>query len=146
MPAVGHLERSGSSARIGVATAHQSDLALAANEAPILYPSDAREIIAYGLAALSRYSGLVVGLKRVNETADCTQVVDLDVAAFQLNPQGRVPSLALDEGSVLTQSPAILEYLERGLSRTFSAAGRSRPARPGSGGRGDRRLRHSPAA
>lgn len=29
-----------------------------------------------------------------------------------LNPQRRVPSLALDDGSVLTQSPAILEYLE----------------------------------
>ncbi len=29
-----------------------------------------------------------------------------------LNPQGRVPSLVLDNGSVLTQSPAILEYLE----------------------------------
>ena len=29
-----------------------------------------------------------------------------------INPQGRVPSLVLDDGSTLTQSPAILEYLE----------------------------------
>lgn len=29
-----------------------------------------------------------------------------------INPQGRVPSLVLDDGSVLTQSPAIIEYLE----------------------------------
>ncbi|MCY1211994.1 Maleylpyruvate isomerase [compost metagenome] len=29
-----------------------------------------------------------------------------------LNPQGRVPSLRLDDGQVLTQSPAIIEYLE----------------------------------
>ncbi|NRH41066.1 maleylacetoacetate isomerase [Pseudomonas sp. MS15a(2019)] len=29
-----------------------------------------------------------------------------------LNPQGRVPSLRLDSGEVLIQSPAILEYLE----------------------------------
>lgn len=29
-----------------------------------------------------------------------------------INPQGRVPSLALDDGTVLIQSPAILEYLE----------------------------------
>ncbi|GLZ85681.1 maleylacetoacetate isomerase [Metapseudomonas resinovorans] len=29
-----------------------------------------------------------------------------------LNPQGRVPSLRTDDGRVLTQSPAIIEYLE----------------------------------
>jgi len=29
-----------------------------------------------------------------------------------INPQGRVPSLVLDDGTALTQSPAILEYLE----------------------------------
>ena len=34
-------------------------------------------------------------------------------AAYRaINPQGRVPSLVLDDGTVLTQSPAILEYLE----------------------------------
>ena len=30
----------------------------------------------------------------------------------ELNPQGRVPTLVLDDGTVLTQSPAIVEYLE----------------------------------
>jgi maleylacetoacetate isomerase len=29
-----------------------------------------------------------------------------------INPQGRVPSLVLDDGTVLVQSPAIIEYLE----------------------------------
>lgn len=29
-----------------------------------------------------------------------------------LNPQGRLPALQLDDGTVLTQSPAIIEYLE----------------------------------
>lgn len=29
-----------------------------------------------------------------------------------LNPQGRVPALGIDDGSVLIQSPAIIEYLE----------------------------------
>lgn len=29
-----------------------------------------------------------------------------------VNPQGRVPSLVLDDGAILTQSPAIIEYLE----------------------------------
>ena len=30
----------------------------------------------------------------------------------RINPQQRVPSLILDDGTVLTQSPAIIEYLE----------------------------------
>ncbi|SHM91645.1 maleylacetoacetate isomerase [Pseudomonas asturiensis] len=29
-----------------------------------------------------------------------------------VNPQGRVPALRLDDGTVITQSPAIIEYLE----------------------------------
>ena len=33
-------------------------------------------------------------------------------AYLALNPQGRVPALRTDEGDVLTQSPAIIEYLE----------------------------------
>lgn len=31
---------------------------------------------------------------------------------LKLNPQGRVPALRTDDGDVLTQSPAIIEYLE----------------------------------
>lgn len=30
----------------------------------------------------------------------------------RLNPQGRVPTLVLEDGSVITQSPAIIEYIE----------------------------------
>ena len=33
-------------------------------------------------------------------------------AYLAINPQGRVPALGTDEGGVLTQSPAIIEYLE----------------------------------
>ena len=33
-------------------------------------------------------------------------------AYLAINPQGRVPALRTDEGSVLTQSPAVIEYLE----------------------------------
>lgn len=65
-------------------TAHQSDLALAAHDVPILYPSDISDVISFGTAglAMSRYSGLMVGLKFVNETADCTQAIDLDCASL----------------------------------------------------------------
>lgn len=33
-------------------------------------------------------------------------------AFLAINPQGRVPALRTDEGAILTQSPAIIEYLE----------------------------------
>lgn len=60
-------------------TAHQSDLTLASWGVPVLYPGSVAEIIELGLAAvaMSRFSGLLVGLKLVNETADGSAVVDL---------------------------------------------------------------------
>jgi indolepyruvate ferredoxin oxidoreductase len=59
-------------------TAHQSDLTLASWGVPVLYPSSVSEILELGLAAfaLSRFSGLIVGLKLVNETADGTGILD----------------------------------------------------------------------
>lgn len=70
-------------------TAHQSDLTLASYGVPVLYPSSTAEIIELGLAgiALSRYSGLLVGLKLVNETADGSAVVDLEAPAEFVLPQ-----------------------------------------------------------
>src|SRR5688572_631936 len=66
-------------------TAHQSDHALAAHDIPILYPASVAEILEFGLAgfALSRFSGLLVGLKIVNETADATAVVTIDSGSYR---------------------------------------------------------------
>ncbi|MGE0802588.1 MAG: indolepyruvate ferredoxin oxidoreductase family protein [Lautropia sp.] len=57
--------------------AHHSEQAMAANNVPVLYPSNPGEIIRFGLLgyALSRYSGCWVGLKLVNETVEQTTVV-----------------------------------------------------------------------
>ena len=62
--------------------AHQSDLALAAHEVPVFYPSDVNDILKFALAgiAMSRECGLLAGLKLVNETADCTQSVRFSLA------------------------------------------------------------------
>ena len=59
--------------------AHQSDQALAANDIPVLHPSTVQEYIDFGLHgfSLSRFSALWVGLKCLNETADCTATVTL---------------------------------------------------------------------
>ncbi|HEY8351370.1 MAG TPA: indolepyruvate ferredoxin oxidoreductase family protein, partial [Sphingomonadales bacterium] len=61
-------------------TAHQSDITLASWEVPVLYPSTLSEVLEYGLAgfAMSRFSGALVALKLVNETAESTAVVDFD--------------------------------------------------------------------
>jgi indolepyruvate ferredoxin oxidoreductase len=66
-------------------TAHQSDLALAAHDIPVLYPATVSEILELGLAGieLSRFSGLLVGLKIVNETADTTSTVNVDTDGYR---------------------------------------------------------------
>jgi indolepyruvate ferredoxin oxidoreductase len=88
-----HALRNGAAAKGGVlavfgddhpgkssTVAHQSDPSLAAIGMPVLYPATLEELIAYGLYgwAASRASGLWVGLKCVNETAEATAVVRLD--------------------------------------------------------------------
>jgi indolepyruvate ferredoxin oxidoreductase len=69
-------------------TAHQSDLTLASYEVPILYPATVGEVVELGLAAIamSRFSGLLVGLKLVNETADGSAVVATDGLPEFLEP------------------------------------------------------------
>ncbi len=58
-------------------TAHQSDTMLSANGIPVLFPATIADLIDYGLYgwALSRFSGLWIGLKCVNETAEATATV-----------------------------------------------------------------------
>jgi indolepyruvate ferredoxin oxidoreductase len=63
---------------------HQSEQALAANSLPSLYPSNVEEIIEFGLLgiAMSRYTGLWVGLKTINETVEQTSIVDISIPAI----------------------------------------------------------------
>lgn len=78
-------------------TAHQSDLTLASWGVPVLYPSSVSEILEFGLAgiAMSRFAGLLVGLKLVNETADGTQILEASpMPAFVL------PEITTPEGGV----------------------------------------------
>ncbi len=60
-------------------TAHQSDQAVAAHSIPILYPATISDYLEFGLQgiAMSRYSGLWVGIKCVNETVENTATVDV---------------------------------------------------------------------
>lgn len=85
-------------------TAHQSDITLASWEVPVLYPSSVSEILHLGLAgiALSRYSGLVVSLKLVNETADGTAVIHTPEL-----PEFNLPELVLPEGGVHARAESL---------------------------------------
>lgn len=64
--------------------AHQSEQAVAASLIPSLYPADVQEVLSYGLLgfAMSRYSGSWVGIKCVNEVAEQTATVDLNLDHF----------------------------------------------------------------
>ncbi len=58
---------------------HHSEQAISASSIPSLYPSNAEELLEFGLIgyALSRYTGLWVAIKCVNEVAEQTTTVDL---------------------------------------------------------------------
>ncbi|WP_205422680.1 indolepyruvate ferredoxin oxidoreductase family protein [Seongchinamella sediminis] len=75
--------------------AHQSEQALAANSIPSLYPASVAEFIEFGLYgwALSRYCGLWVGFKTVNETVEQTATVDIDLdkLKFDWPERGELP-------------------------------------------------------
>ena len=60
--------------------AHQSEFALVDAMLPVLHPAGAQELLELGLAgwAMSRFSGLWVGMKLASETVDTTAVVTLD--------------------------------------------------------------------
>jgi indolepyruvate ferredoxin oxidoreductase len=62
---------------------HHSEQAVSASAIPSLYPSNAEELLAYGLIgySLSRYTGLWVAIKCVNEVAEQTATVSLDSLA-----------------------------------------------------------------
>lgn len=72
--------------------AHQSDPSIAALGIGVLYPATLQELIAFGLWgwAASRASGLWIGHKCVNETAEATGLVDFD----RLPARFVVPNLA----------------------------------------------------
>ena len=84
-------------------TAHQSDHAVAANAVPILYPATVSDFLEFGLKgiAMSRYSGLWVGLKCVNETVENTATIDipetLDIN-FPEEPCGSTGRLNISQG------------------------------------------------
>lgn len=94
-------------------TAHQSEHVLVTAMTPILYPATTDELLAMGQLgwALSRFSGLYVGLKAVTDTLDLTSTATLPGNAFPiLVPEHGGPSPNLRQGlSALQQEQAVIE-------------------------------------
>ncbi|MET0962364.1 MAG: indolepyruvate ferredoxin oxidoreductase family protein, partial [Noviherbaspirillum sp.] len=66
--------------------AHQSEHALIAAGIPVLYPSNVQEYIEYGLHgwAMSRYSGLWVGMKCVTDVVESSASIEIDPDRFTI--------------------------------------------------------------
>jgi indolepyruvate ferredoxin oxidoreductase len=102
------------------ASAHQSEHTLIAGFLPVLYPATIREILEYGIFgwAMSRYSGLYVGLKCITDTLDLSASVELPdahrrflIPDHELPPEGlnlrpKLPPLVQEDWVVNKRLPA----------------------------------------
>ncbi|MFC3052322.1 indolepyruvate ferredoxin oxidoreductase family protein [Kordiimonas pumila] len=138
--AIKHANLHGTSSRGGVVllygddhtgksstTAHQSDLTLASWGVPTLYPSSVDEILEMGLAAvaMSRYTGLLVGLKLVNETVETTSVLDLSLPEDPIVPDYPLPEDGVNirqEVQALQQQDARITRSKLPMAQAFSHA------------------------
>lgn len=79
-------------------TAHQSEFGMINAMIPVLSPSNVQEILDFGLLgiAMSRYSGLWVGLKCVKDTVESTATVDGRTGRVIV----RLPDFALPDGGL----------------------------------------------
>lgn len=82
---------------------HQTDTLFQAVSMPVLQPANVAEIIQFGLAgiALSRYSGLWVGMKTIADVVESASVIDIETPKAFITPP--------DEGydHLLNWDPAI---------------------------------------
>ena len=95
-------------------TAHQSEHVLVTAMAPVLYPATTDEILTMGQLgwALSRFTGLYVGIKAVTDTLDLSTTVTLPGHEFAIHlPEfsGPKPNLRLGM-SALQQEEAVIEH------------------------------------
>lgn len=135
-----HANMAGSSANGGVVMAmgddhtgesstvlHQSDFAMVDAYMPVLSPAGVQEILDYSLYgwALSRYSGLWVGLKTMKDTVEVTSVVDGDPHRMQfVTPDFKMPEGGLNIRLVderIAQEARLIDY-KRYAAEAFANA------------------------
>jgi len=108
-------------------TLHQSDWALMDAYMPVLSPAGVQEILDYGLYgyALSRFTGLWVGLKLMKDTIEVTSVVDGDPDRLKfVNPDFEMPEGGLNIRLVddrVPQEARVVDY-KRFAAEAFARA------------------------
>ncbi|HEX7882040.1 MAG TPA: indolepyruvate ferredoxin oxidoreductase family protein, partial [Afipia sp.] len=98
--------------------AHQSEQAVAASLIPSLYPANVEEILRFGLLgiALSRFSGSWVGIKCVNEVAEQTATIDLDLDGIDIvvpeRPDGLPAGINIEQAAYnpLREEQIVVEH------------------------------------
>lgn len=106
---------------------HQSDWAMVDAYMPIVSPAGVQEILDYGhyAYALSRFSGLWVGLKTMKDTIEATAVVDGDPHRLQfVNPDFAMPEGGLNirlADTPIAQEARMIDY-KRFAAEAFSRA------------------------
>ncbi len=137
-----HANMAGSSAHGGVLMAmgddhtgesstvlHQSEWAMVDAYMPVVSPAGVQEILDYGLYgfALSRFSGLWVGLKTMKDTVEATSVVDADLARARfVLPEFEMPDGGLNIRLIDTphaQEARMIDH-KRFAAEAFSHANR----------------------
>ncbi|NNE51844.1 MAG: indolepyruvate ferredoxin oxidoreductase family protein, partial [Sulfitobacter sp.] len=106
---------------------HQSEFAMVDSYMPVVSPAGVQEILDYGIYgwALSRYSGLWVGLKTMKDTVEVTSVVDGDpfrmtfVAPEFEMPQGGLNIRLVDDR--IAQEARLIDY-KRYAAEAFAHA------------------------
>ena len=106
---------------------HQSEWALMDAYMPIVSPAGVQEILDYGLygIALSRFSGLWVGLKTMKDTIEVTSVVDGDPKRMQIvTPEFDMPEGGLNIRLVDDRTPQEARIIDhkRFAAEAFSHA------------------------
>ena len=106
---------------------HQSEWAMVDAYMPVVSPAGVQEVLDYGIYgfALSRFSGLWVGLKTMKDTIEATSVVDGDPARMSLVvPQFDMPDGGLNIRLIDTphaQEARVIDY-KRFAAEAFSHA------------------------
>ena len=106
---------------------HQSDFAMVDAYMPVLSPAGVQEVLDYSLYgwALSRYSGLWVGLKTMKDTVEVTSVVNGDPHRMQfVTPDFKMPEGGLNIRLVddrITQEARLIDH-KRYAAEAFAHA------------------------